>query len=364
MGEDATITALERRVAALLGKEAALFVPTCTMANLLAVGAHCARGDEVLLGSESHIFVYEQGGAAWLMGTVFHVLPTAPDGTLPLAAVTAALATRAHAGTDAHYARPGMIAIENTANRCGGAALPAAYVDALGALAAAHGLPVHCDGARLLNAAAALGAAPAALVAGCASVSLCLSKGLGAPLGALLAGGAAFVARARRLRKAVGGGMRQAGVVAAAGLAALDEGVPRLPRDHARARLAAAALRAVPGLAPQAVVDSNIVYVALDARLARGAWAARAAAARAAGAAAVADALSGLAAPLDAVPEGASPAAAFAALVRALANVRLGAYGTDKVRVVTHFQVTDEHVAALAAGAAAAVRLLSPEGGL
>jgi threonine aldolase len=107
MGEDSTVKALEARVAALLGKEAALFVPTCTMANLLAVGAHCARGDEVLLGSESHLFVYEQGGAAWLMGTVFHVLQTAPDGTLPLPAVAAALATRAAAATDAHYARPG-----------------------------------------------------------------------------------------------------------------------------------------------------------------------------------------------------------------------------------------------------------------
>jgi threonine aldolase len=358
MGEDATVRALEARVAALLGKDAAVFVPTCTMANLLAVGAHCGRGEEVLLGSESHIFVYEQGGGSWLMGAVFHALPNAADGTLPLHAVRAALASRAAAAVDAHYARPGLIAVENTANRCGGAALPAAYMDALGALAAEHGLPLHCDGARLLNAAAALALPPAALVAGCTTVSLCLSKGLGAPLGALLVGAAPAIARARRLRKAVGGGMRQAGVVAAAGLAALDEQLPKLAADNARARAAADALRAVPGLQPQPAVDSNLFYTVLAPELAEAHWRARADAARAAGAAAVVDAPSGLAAPLDAVPAGAAPAAAFAALLRALANVLVGGYGTAKFRVVTHHQVTDEHVAALAAGAAAAARLL------
>jgi threonine aldolase len=362
-GEDATIRALEARVAALLGKEAAVFVPTCTMANLLAVGAHCGRGDEVLLGSESHIFVYEQGGASWLMGAPFHAVPNAPDGTLPLAAVRAALATRAAAATDAHYARPGLVAIENTANRCGGAALPVAYMDELAALAAAHGLPLHCDGARLLNAAAALGVAPARLVAGCATVSLCLSKGLGAPLGALLAGGAAAVARARRLRKAVGGGMRQAGVVAAAGLVALDRAAA-LGEDHARARALAAALGAVRGLAPQARVDTNIVYVALDAALlGAAAWDARVAAARAAGAAAVVDAESGAAVPLDAAPAGAADAAVFVALLRAAAGVKAGSYGTAKMRFVTHGDVGDDAVADAARGAAIAARLMGVEAG-
>ncbi len=358
-GEDPTARALEERVATLLGKEAAVFVPTCTMANLLAVGAHCGRGDEVLLGTESHLFVYEQGGASWLMGAPFHAVPNAPDGTLPLDAVRAALATRATAATDCHYARPALIAIENSANRCGGAALPVAYMDELAALAAAHGLPLHCDGARLLNAAAALGVAPARLVAGCATVSLCLSKGLGAPLGALLAGGAAAVSRARRLRKAVGGGMRQAGVVAAAGLVALDR-AGELGADGARARAVARGLAAVPGLTPQARVDTNIVYFALDgARLSGARWRAAAARAAARGEASVVDAVTGAAAAVGAGGgAGASDADVFVSLLRHVAGVRVGTYGTTRVRAVTHHQVNDRDVEALVDGAAVVARLM------
>jgi threonine aldolase len=365
MGEDPTIRALEARAAALLGKEAAVFVPTCTMANLLAVGAHCPRGYEVLLGTESHIFVYEQGGASWLMGVPFHAVANAADGTLPLAAVAAALALRGD-GSDSHHARPGLICIENTANRCGGSALPVAYVDALGALARERRVPLHCDGARILNAATALGVPVARLVAACDSVSLCLSKGLGAPLGALLAGAAPLVAAARRLRKAVGGGMRQAGVVAAAGMAALDETAagaappalewPRLAADHARAARAAAGLRGVKGVVPQAAVDSNIVYFALGERWAVEHWRARA---RAAAAAQQADCGG---APLDAVPEGADVAAAFKALLLAVAGVKVGTYGTTRIRVVTHFQVGDDAVEALVRGTAKVAALLCPPG--
>jgi threonine aldolase len=365
MGEDATIAALERRVAALLGKECAVFVPTCTMANLLAVGAHCGRGSEVILGSESHVFVYEQGGASWLMGAPFHAVANAGDGTLPLEAVGAALAMRGD-GSDAHHARPGLICIENTANRCGGAALPVAYMDALGALAKARGVPLHCDGARVLNAATALGVPVARLVAGCDSVSLCLSKGVGAPLGALLAGAPALVAAARRLRKAVGGGMRQAGVVAAAGMAALDETAagagtgappcawPRLAADHARAFAAAAGLRGVPGVTPQAAVDSNIVYFALGEAWRAEHWFARARAAREGGRADV----DGV--PLGAVPEGADVAGAFKALLLAAAGVKVGTYGTTRIRVVTHHQVGDDAVQALVKGTARVARLLEP----
>jgi threonine aldolase len=361
MGEDSTIKALESHAASLLGKEAAVFVPTCTMANLLAVGSHCARGDEVFLGTESHIFVYEQGGAAWLMGTVFHPIINAADGTLPLDALRAALATRAAASVDAHFARPALICVENTSNRCGGSALPPAYLDALAALAREHALPLHCDGARLFNAAAALGVPPATLAAGFSSVSICLSKGLGAPLGALLVGDAAVIAKARRLRKAVGGGMRQAGVVAAAGLVALTDMPSRLPADHVLARSLADALRRVPGLVPQERVDSNIVYTALSSDLTAAHWVARAAAARVAGAAVVFDKLSGLSAPVDAVPDGATPTVAFSALLRAVANVKVGGYGTSKFRAVTHHQVDARGVAALAEGAAVVARLMQAE---
>ena len=359
-GEDATITRLEREVAALLGKAAAVFVPTCTMANLLAVGAHCARGAEVILGEESHIFVYEQAGASWIMGAPFHCVPNAEDGTMPLEGVRHALALRGD-GSDAHHARPGLVCVENTQNRCGGMALPQAYMDALAAVAHGAGVPLHCDGARLLNAAAALGVAPAALVAGCDSVSLCLSKGLGAPAGAVLAGSEAVVARARRLRKAVGGGMRQAGVLAVTGLVALRDNTPRLVEDHARTRRLAAMLAEVEGVTPQARVDSNIIFFSLGEMLGAAHLAARVAAARAAGATELVDAPSGARLPLDRAPAAdASTAVAFATLVREMAKCKIGSYGTQKVRVVLHYQISDEDCAALVAGSAVAARLMGP----
>ena len=363
MREDLLIGRLESTIATLLGKAAGVFVPTCTMANLLAVGAHCGRGDEVLLGSESHIFVYEQGGASFLMGAPMHAIANDPvSGVLPLEALEAALRMRG-GGADCHHPRPALICIENTQNRCGGAALPAAYVDAVAALARAWGVALHCDGARLLNAAAALGVPPAALAAGCDSVSLCLSKGLGAPLGAVLVGSAAVVERARRLRKAVGGGMRQAGVVAAAALQALADHAPGLAADHARAAAAAAGLRSVPGIAVQPRVDSNIVYFGLGEAWRVGAWRARAAAARARGEAAVA-LPGGASLPVDALPPAAAAeelplAGAFRALLRAQ-GVKAGSYGTQKVRVVTHHQVGDEDVARLVAAARAAGEALTP----
>jgi len=378
MREDTVIDALEGRIATLLGKESGVFVPTCTMANLLALGAHCGRGEEVILGAESHIFVYEQGGGSWLMGAPFHAIPNAPDGTLPLEAVEAVLSMRAK-GADCHHPKPALIAIENTANRCGGSALPVAYMDALGALARRHGLPLHCDGARILNAAAALGVPPATLVAACDSVSLCLSKGLGAPLGAVLVGSRPFCDRARRLRKAVGGGMRQAGVVAAAGMRAVEDHAPGLAVDHARARAAAAGLAGIPGLIVQPKVDSNIVYFALGKDWSVAAFRERACAAVAAAgggdARGVVDAESGTEVEVDAesdsvtvvnaggvavqVGADASLSAAFIALLRALGNVKVGAYGTQKIRVVTHHQVDDEMVGRLVRCAAIAGRLLS-----
>ena len=356
-GEDPTVKALESKVAEMLGKGAALYCPTATMANLLAVGAQCARGDEVILGSESHLYVYEQGGASWMMGTVFHAIINAPDGTLPLAAVSAALAARP-AG-DVHFSTPTLLAIENTQNRCGGAVLPVAYMDDAAALAQESGMFLHCDGARLFNAATSLGIAPARLVRGCNTVQVCLSKGLGAPLGAVLAGSVETIARARRLRKAVGGGMRQVGVIAAAGMAAIDEQMPKLIADHVRARTLQRGLASVKGLSPQNTVESNIVYVALDPKLSAANWAVKVKAAVASDKTFISDATSGLTVGVSAVPQGASNAVCFSALMAGVARVRIGTYGTDKVRAVTHHQVTDTDVEALIAGAAIVVRLMS-----
>ena len=359
MREDPTLHKIEAKVAALLGKEASVFVPTCTMANLLAVGAHCGRGGEVLLGSESHIFVYEQGGASWLMGAPFHPITNATDGTLPLASIESVLQMRG-GGVDCHHPAPALICIENTANRCGGSALPVEYMDALGALGAKYKLPVHCDGARILNASTALGVDPARLVAGCTSVSLCLSKGLGAPLGALLAGDAAFVERARRLRKAVGGGMRQAGVIAAAALVALEDNYPKLAADHARALRVAGGLATIPGIVVQPKVDSNIVYFALGDNWSVSHWQSRAKGACGSDGCVTLPELQGASVPSTAVPEGASLSAAFCALVKAVANCKVGSYGTTKIRAVCHHQITDDMVEALLKGAAIAGACLSP----
>ncbi len=259
-GEDPTVNALEARVAALLGKEDAIYVPSGTMGNLVAVLSHCGRGDEMILGDKAHIFLYERGGAAALGGVQPRTLPNLPDGTLDLAQVADAMRD-----DNDHYPVSRLLALENTQNRCGGRALPSAYVDAAGALAHARGLQLHVDGARLWNAAVALGEPPARLVQAADSVSVCFSKGLGAPVGSALAGSRAFVRQARRMRKQVGGGMRQAGILAAACLVALDEMVDRLAADHANARLLAQGLAAIDGvLLDPALVQTNIVYFDLD----------------------------------------------------------------------------------------------------
>jgi threonine aldolase len=259
-GEDPTVNALEERVAALLGKEAAIYVPSGTMGNLVAVLSHCGRGDEMILGDKAHIFLYERGGAAALGGVQPRTLPNLPDGTLDLDQVAEAVRDE-----NDHYPVSRLLALENTHNRCGGRALPVDYVDAAGALAHARGLQLHIDGARLWNAAVALGEPPARLVAAADSVSVCFSKGLGAPVGSALAGSRSLIREARRMRKQVGGGMRQAGILAAACLVALDEMVDRLADDHANARLLAEGLAAIDGvvLDPRAV-QTNIVYFDLQ----------------------------------------------------------------------------------------------------
>ncbi len=255
-GEDPTVNQLEERVAALLGKEAALYVPSGTMGNLVAVLTHCGRGDELILGDKAHIFLYERGGSAALGGVHPRTLPNLPDGTLDLDQVADAVRDE-----NDHYPVSRLLALENTHNRCGGRALRPEYVDAAGDLAHSRGLRLHVDGARLWNAAVALAEPPARLVAAADSVSVCFSKGLGAPVGSALAGSRDFVRQARRMRKQVGGGMRQAGILAAACLVALDEMVERLADDHDNARLLAQGLAVTSGvvLDPQ-TVQTNIVY--------------------------------------------------------------------------------------------------------
>ena len=260
-GEDPTVNRLEELAAAAVGKEAALLVTSGTMGNLAALLAHCNRGESVLLGDESHIYVYEAGGASALGGLVYRPLPTLPDGALDGAALEAALTTPAD---NPHFALPGVVCLENTHNRCGGTVLRPEYMARVHALAAARGLPLHLDGARIFNAAVALNLDVRELTRHVDSVQFCLSKGLAAPVGSMLAGPRPFIERARRVRKMLGGGMRQAGIVAAAGIVALTEMVARLADDHANARMLAEGLAALPGVQLDlARVQSNIVLFAM-----------------------------------------------------------------------------------------------------
>ncbi|MCB9137115.1 MAG: low-specificity L-threonine aldolase [Caldilineaceae bacterium] len=255
-GEDPTVNRLEAMAAEMLGKEAAVFVPSGTMGNLISVLSHCGRGEEMILGDNAHIFYYEQGGSAAVGGVHPRTVPNLADGSLDLATVAAAIR-----GNDEHFPVTRLIAIENTHNRRGGTVLSVEYMDALGALAHERGLLLHVDGARIWNAAVALGVTPARLLENADTVSACLSKGLAAPVGSVVAGDRDFIRRARRMRKQVGGGMRQAGVIAAAGIVALDEMVDRLAEDHARARVLATGLDELDGVSVDlASVQTNLVY--------------------------------------------------------------------------------------------------------
>ena len=250
-GDDPTVNALQERVAALFGKEAALFVSSGTQGNLCALMSHCQRGDEVLVGQLAHSYRYEGGGAAVLGSVQPQPLPQQGDGTLRLEDIAAAIKP-----DDEHFARTRLLALENTWN---GKVLAQAYLDAASDLAHARGLATHLDGARLFNAIVASGAEPARLVRGFDRVSVCFSKGLGAPVGSVLVGPREFIARARRVRKALGGGLRQAGLLAAAALYALDHHVERLAEDHALAKRLADGLASIPGITVTAP-DTNIVF--------------------------------------------------------------------------------------------------------
>jgi threonine aldolase len=264
-GDDPTVNALQERIASLLGKEAALFVASGTQGNLVGIMGHCGRGDEYIVGQMAHTYRWEGGGAAALGSVQPQPLEHAADGSLPLASIEAAIKP-----DDSHYAKSRLLCLENT---IGGKALPIAYLQEACALAQKRGLATHLDGARLFNAAVALGGDPRAtaraIAAPFASVSVCFSKGLGAPIGSALVGSRAFIAGAHRWRKMVGGGMRQAGVVAAAALYALEHHVDRLADDHALATRLADGLDGLPGLAVERP-QSNIVFADLKSDRAPG----------------------------------------------------------------------------------------------
>ncbi|MFQ1866501.1 low-specificity L-threonine aldolase [Aeromonas veronii] len=255
-GEDPGVNALEAFGAKLLGKQAALFVPSGTMSNLLAVMSHCQRGEGAILGNAAHIYRYEAQGSAVLGSVALQPLPMQRDGTLAFDDIKAALAP-----DDAHFVQTRLICLENTHN---GKVLPLSYLQEMGAFVADRGLKLHLDGARLFNAAVASETPVGVIAAPFDSISICLSKGLGAPVGSLLVGSHDFIARARRLRKMLGGGMRQAGILAQAGLFALEQHVTRLADDHRRAKRLAEGLAALPGIELDlSLVQSNMVFLRL-----------------------------------------------------------------------------------------------------
>ncbi len=269
MGEDPTINRLQELAAERLGKEAGIFVPSGTMGNLVAVLAHCGRGDEAIMGRLGHTFLFEAGGMSALGGVMANTIPNQPDGTLAMDDLRGALRD-IH---DPHHPISRLVILENTQNRCGGTVLTPEYTRQVADFAHERGLKLHIDGARIFNAAVALGLPASQLVDGADSVTFCLSKGLCAPVGSVLCGSREFIDRTQRLRKQLGGGMRQAGILAAAGIVALEQMVDRLAEDHRRACDLARGLAQVPGLKlHMGMPQTNMVFVSLDDGVPGTAW--------------------------------------------------------------------------------------------
>lgn len=268
MGEDPTVNELQKIAAEMFGMEAALFVPTGTMSNLIAVMVHCReRGDEVIVGDLSHLHIYEQGGSAQLAGVHSTTATTLPDGTFDLEQLESKIR---HGFPDPHYPRSRLICVENTHNVQGGRVLPLGFLQEVRSLADRYDLKVHMDGARVMNAAVALGVSPKTILQHTHTVSVCLSKGLGSPVGTILAGPSEFISRAVRCRKALGGGMRQVGPLAAAGKLSLQKMVHRLDEDHKNARtFAQALLEFSPDLfsIDLSAVETNILRFRLSPRV-------------------------------------------------------------------------------------------------
>ncbi|ESW19209.1 hypothetical protein PHAVU_006G105400 [Phaseolus vulgaris] len=263
LGRDPSCFRLETEIAKLFGKEAALFVPSGTMANLISVLVHCdIRGSEVILGDDSHIHIYENGGIATLGGVHPRTVKNNEDGTMDIDLIEAAI--RDPKG-ELVYPTTRLICLENTHGNCGGRCLSVEYTDRVGEVAKKHGLKLHIDGARIFNASVALGVPVDRLVQAADSVSVCLSKGLGAPVGSVIVGSNSFISKARRLRKTLGGGMRQVGILCAAALVALQENVEKLESDHKKAKLLADGLNEIKGLSVDtSSVETNMMFVEVE----------------------------------------------------------------------------------------------------
>lgn len=309
--EDPTVAALNRRTAKLLGKEAAVFLPSGTMANLISILVHCRRGDEILAEASSHVLHLETGGSAGIAGAT--VTPLVGSGGM----LSAAAFAQAIRSPRRNAPSTRLLWIEQTTNLGGGRVWPIAELEAIRALAEAHGLAVHIDGARLLNAAVAAGLAPSRYGAIADSLWLDFSKGLGAPFGAVLAGSAEFIEQARRFKHMLGGAMRQGGIMAAACLHALDHNVDRLARDHAAAKALASGLETMAGVRVLGPVETNIVII-------------------------------------DTAGTGHSAAAINAAM--AGNGIRMGIFGDTRLRAVTHLDLPDDAIERTLQAFASAVR--------
>ena len=256
MGEDPTVNQLEKMAADLAGMEASLFVASGTMGNLVSVLAHCDRGDEVVLGDKSHLYRGEAGGISVLGSVSFKPLQNQEDGTIDINQLFESISP-----DDFHFSKTKVIALENTQNHCGGAVLLPEYVEKVSNFTNKHGLLLHMDGARIFNAAVYLGLNLSTLLENVDSVSICLSKGLSAPVGSLVCGSDEFISKARRIRKMLGGGMRQAGIIAAAGIIALEKMVDRLSEDHINAKKLAVGLSKIPNIGIDIdQVQTNIIF--------------------------------------------------------------------------------------------------------
>jgi threonine aldolase len=262
-GEDPTVNKLETIAAEMMGKEAAIFTSSGTQSNLVAIMTSTHHGDEIILGDNAHIFWYEVGGASSIAGVVMHIIPNQANGTFNLTDVEQAIR-----GNNIHFPETTLLCLENTQNRCGGAVLPLDFTKQVCNLAHSRGIKVYLDGARIFNASVASGLPVKNLVEDVDSVSFCLSKGLSAPVGSLLCGSRAFIDKARKFRKMLGGGMRQAGIIAAAGIVALETMIDRLAVDHANAKKLARGLAGINGInVANPDVPTNIVIFNLSLKL-------------------------------------------------------------------------------------------------
>jgi len=300
--EDPTINHLQELAAEKMGKADGLFVPSGTMGNLIAVLAHCQPGDEVLMGHLGHTFLFEGGGISALGGIFVHTCSNKDDGTIDLDEVIHSIRP-----DDIHQPRSRLLILENTHNRRGGAVLPVLYMQDVSHAVHSNGLAIHLDGARIFNAAIALGVDVRELTGQCDSVTFCLSKGLCAPVGSILCGSVEFINKSRRIRKMLGGAMRQAGVLAAAGIVALEKMVDRLVDDHKRAMLLAQGLEKIPGLRlDYGLPSSNMVFFSLE----------------------------------EAAPKNGKELKDYLLLK----EINVGLVGPNNFRLVTHYWITDEDV--------------------